>query len=111
MEWAFISTNIDFADGYLADIHNVDGQALDPTDFGEFDATLVHGIRLRYSGSQRNQRLSPRFCRCTWTLAMMLHGQITLLLFNFTGGLSRVLLHPIFLAGQIQTRVGLTLSI
>jgi len=27
----------DWFDGYLADIHFIDGQALDPTDFGEFD--------------------------------------------------------------------------
>ena len=26
-----------YLDGYLADVHFIDGQALDPTDFGEFD--------------------------------------------------------------------------
>jgi len=27
----------EYFDGYLADVHHIDGQALDPTDFGEFD--------------------------------------------------------------------------
>jgi len=30
-----------YLDGYLADIHFIDGQALDPTSFGEFDANGV----------------------------------------------------------------------
>lgn len=30
-----------FFDGYLADVHFIDGQALDPTDFGEFDANGI----------------------------------------------------------------------
>jgi hypothetical protein len=30
-------TNYAYLDGYLADIHFIDGQALDPTSFGEFD--------------------------------------------------------------------------
>jgi hypothetical protein len=28
-------------DGYLADIHFIDGQALDPSSFGEFDTNGV----------------------------------------------------------------------
>ena len=39
-----------FLDGYLADFHYVDGQALDPTDFGEFDANNVWQP-IAYSGS------------------------------------------------------------
>ena len=31
--------NVSYFDGYLADIYFIDGQALDPTSFGEFDAT------------------------------------------------------------------------
>jgi len=31
----------DYFDGYLADVHFIDGQALAPTDFGEFDANGV----------------------------------------------------------------------
>jgi len=30
-----------YADAYLADVHLIDGQALDPTDFGEFDDSNV----------------------------------------------------------------------
>jgi len=30
-----------FYDGYLADVHFIDGQALAPTDFGEYDSNLV----------------------------------------------------------------------
>ena len=32
-----VPTNIDYLDGYLADVHFIDGQALAPTDFGETD--------------------------------------------------------------------------
>ena len=34
-------TNYAYLDGYLADIHFIDGQALDPTSFGEFDTNGV----------------------------------------------------------------------
>ena len=37
----YISTSGGYVDGYLADIHFIDGQALDPTSFGEFDANGV----------------------------------------------------------------------
>lgn len=35
------ASNNHFADYYLADVHFIDGQALDPTSFGEFDANGV----------------------------------------------------------------------
>jgi hypothetical protein len=37
--------------GYLADIHFIDGQALDPTSFGEFDATTGVWVPIEYTGS------------------------------------------------------------
>jgi hypothetical protein len=37
--------------GYLADIHFIDGQALDPTSFGEFDATTGVWVPKAYTGS------------------------------------------------------------
>jgi hypothetical protein len=38
-------------DGYMAEIHIVDGQALAPTDFGEFDADTGAWNPIEYSGS------------------------------------------------------------
>ena len=35
------SNNHDYLDGYLAEVHFVDGQALAPTDFGEYDSNNV----------------------------------------------------------------------
>ena len=44
--------NIDFADGYLADIQFVDGQAIDPDgNFGEFDADTGVWNPIEYTGS------------------------------------------------------------
>jgi hypothetical protein len=40
----------EFFDGYLADVHFIDGAALDPTDFGEFDDNGVWQP-IEYSGS------------------------------------------------------------
>jgi hypothetical protein len=39
------------SDGYLADIHFIDGQALTPTSFGAFDATTGVWNPIAYSGS------------------------------------------------------------
>jgi hypothetical protein len=41
----------DFFSGYLADIHFIDGQALDPTSFGEFSATTGVWNPKAYTGS------------------------------------------------------------
>jgi hypothetical protein len=38
-------------DGYLAEVHFIDGQALSPTDFGEFDEDSGIWKPIRYSGS------------------------------------------------------------
>jgi hypothetical protein len=40
-----------YFDGYLADIHFIDGQALDPTSFGEFSATTGVWMPKAYTGS------------------------------------------------------------
>ena len=44
------STNYPF-DGYLADVHFVDGQQLAPTDFGEFDATTGVWNPIEFTGN------------------------------------------------------------
>jgi hypothetical protein len=40
-----------YQDGYLADIHFIDGQALDPTSFGEFSATTGVWVPKQYTGT------------------------------------------------------------
>jgi len=40
-----------YLDGYLADVHFIDGQALAASDFGEFDATTGIWNPIQYSGS------------------------------------------------------------
>jgi hypothetical protein len=50
----YIGTNFNatsFFNGYLADIHFIDGQALDPSSFGEFDATTGVWVPIEYTGS------------------------------------------------------------
>jgi|DEB0MinimDraft_6_1074348.scaffolds.fasta_scaffold13777_1 hypothetical protein len=43
--------NSQFLDGYLAEINFVDGQALDPTSFGETNADTGQWVPVRYTGS------------------------------------------------------------
>jgi hypothetical protein len=62
-DWFFNSTNAHYIgqngisgfnfylNGYLADIHFIDGQALDPTSFGEFDATTGVWVPIEYTGT------------------------------------------------------------
>ena len=62
-DWSFNTTNAHYlarywdggsgfpGDFYLADIHFIDGQALDPTSFGEFDATTGVWNPKAYTGS------------------------------------------------------------
>jgi hypothetical protein len=40
-----------YLNGYLADIHFIDGQALDPTSFGEFSATTGVWMPKKYTGT------------------------------------------------------------
>jgi len=44
-------TNGFYTNGYLADIHFIDGQALDPTSFGEFSATTGVWVPKAFTGS------------------------------------------------------------
>ena len=44
------ANNSRYFDGYLADIHFIDGQALDPTSFGEFSATTGVWMPKAFSG-------------------------------------------------------------
>jgi hypothetical protein len=45
------SSAIQDFDGYMAEVHFIDGQALSPTDFGEFDEDSGIWKPIRYSGS------------------------------------------------------------
>jgi hypothetical protein len=47
----FISHSEGYLNAYLADIHLVDGSSLDPTSFGEFDATTGVWNPIEYTGS------------------------------------------------------------
>ena len=44
-------TGSEYFSGYLADIHFIDGQALDPTSFGEFSATTGVWMPKAYTGT------------------------------------------------------------
>jgi hypothetical protein len=46
-----VGTAAGHLDGYLADIHFIDGQALDPTSFGEFSATTGVWVPIEYTGT------------------------------------------------------------
>ena len=47
----YASAGTQYFDGYLAEIHCIDGQALDPTSFGEFDQNTGVWSPKKYSGS------------------------------------------------------------
>ena len=50
-----ISSSVNgLVDGYMADIYFIDGQALDPTSFGEFSSTTGQFIPIEYSGTFGN---------------------------------------------------------
>jgi hypothetical protein len=55
----FVSSN--YFNGYLADIHFIDGQALDPTSFGEFDATTGVWVPKAYTGSYGTNGFQLKF--------------------------------------------------
>jgi len=44
-------SNSNYFDGYLAEVNFIDGQALDPTNFGKTDPTYGHWVPKKYSGS------------------------------------------------------------
>jgi hypothetical protein len=48
---------------YLADIHFIDGQALDPSSFGEFDTNGVWQRPSSYTGHLGHQRFPPALLR------------------------------------------------
>jgi len=50
-----------FLNGYLADIHFIDGQALDPTSFGEFDATTGVWVPKAYTGTYGTNGFQLKF--------------------------------------------------
>jgi hypothetical protein len=51
----------EFFSGYLADIHFIDGQALDPTSFGEFDATTGVWVPKAYTGTYGTNGFQLKF--------------------------------------------------
>lgn len=48
---AWFSDSRDYFDGYMADVYLIDGQALTPTDFGQWDSTGSTWIPKAYSGT------------------------------------------------------------
>jgi len=50
-----------FLNGYLADIHFIDGQALDPTSFGEFSATTGVWMPKQYTGTYGTNGFQLKF--------------------------------------------------
>lgn len=50
-----LAQSTQYFNGYLADIHFIDGQALDPTSFGEFDATTGVWMPKAFAGSYGSQ--------------------------------------------------------
>jgi hypothetical protein len=73
-------------DGYLADIHFIDGQALAPTDFGEYDSNSVwqaikyagtygtNGFHLDFSDTSSNAALGTDSSgnSNTWTVGLLI---------------------------------------
>jgi hypothetical protein len=57
------ASNDIYYDGYLADVHFIDGQALDPTSFGEFDANGVWQPIDASGLTLRHQRVPPALQR------------------------------------------------
>jgi hypothetical protein len=51
----------DFHNGYLADIHFIDGQALDPTSFGEFDEDTGVWVPKAYTGTYGTNGFQLKF--------------------------------------------------
>jgi len=50
-----ISSSVNgLVDGYMAEIHFIDGQALDPTSFGEFNSTSGQFVPIQYTGTFGN---------------------------------------------------------
>ena len=45
------STSVDYLDGYLAEVHLIDGQALTPSSFAETDADTNQWQAIKYAGS------------------------------------------------------------
>jgi hypothetical protein len=86
--------------GYLADVHFIDGQALDPTSFGEFDTNGVwqpiayagsygtNGFHLPFSDNSTAAALGTDTSGNgnTWTVNNLSVGQVTQATYNSTYG-------------------------
>jgi hypothetical protein len=59
-----------FFNGYLADIHFIDGQALDPSSFTETDATTGQLIPIAYTGSYGTNGFKLNFSNNSTTAAL-----------------------------------------
>ncbi len=64
------SINGRYFNGYLADIHFIDGQALDPTSFGEFSATTGVWVPKAYSGTYGTNGFKLSFSDNSTTAAL-----------------------------------------
>ncbi len=59
-----------YLNGYLADIHFIDGQALDPTSFGEFSATTGVWMPKQYTGTYGTNGFKLSFSDNSTTAAL-----------------------------------------
>lgn len=69
---SYSNTRYRYTDGYLADVNLVDGQALDPTSFGQTDATTGAWIPQNYTGSYGTNGFRLTFQNNTGTTATTL---------------------------------------
>ena len=72
--------------GYVAEFHNVDGQALDPTNFGEFSADTGVWNPIKYSGSHGTNGFHLDFANAS-DLGNDASGSNNFTATNFTGSL------------------------
>ena len=66
----YYSPNVNFLDGYMAEINFIDGQALTPSSFGAFDATSGVWQPVRYSGTYGTNGFYLKFSDTTSTTTL-----------------------------------------
>ena len=66
----------DYLDGYLADVHFIDGQALAPTDFGEFDDNNVWQPK-EFEGTYNTAASIPSYPGVTISPSAVAYGNVS----------------------------------
>ena len=84
-----VSTNSDYLNSYLADVHFIDGQALDATDFGEYDDNNVWQPK-EYSGTYGTNGFSLNFKDTTSNQALGYDASVESPAVNNKGGFDAV---------------------